>query len=802
MDRLAKRLVGFRASLFALGMALVLAAFPFALGSQTDLSVQSLFSPMDPRLQLYNRTATEFGGEATVLAVYCDPDALSVNGLARLAEIRRKLSKVPHVSSSLCLADLPHPRDPTLWSQAGRAAGTAIKAALRGDFHRGLTALESAKPRPLLEWIRTADANEQARCRKEILQTELYRDAFISADGDVVAVLLQLDRSAMASGAIEPTIQALRTIIETTPPMPGHLVGAPVMINDVYGYLSADANRLQWASTLTMLLVIGLLFRNVRWMLLPLTVVAAAVVWTRALMKALDIRQSLIASMTESIVTVIGVAAVVHVAVFFVEDAASKNGVRPDVKDALERTLSRMIGSFFWTCVITAVGFASLFVARVRPVQEYATVMTAAALFVGVASILFIPGGALLGRRWISATPKTTWADASIQAGLGSIVRFVGRHAWTVLIGLTAMMAAASVGFRWLGLETEFTKNFRADAPILASYNFVESHLGGAGVLEVVFSAENVTPDLLGQMREAADEIRAMPLVTKVNGLHDLVDYAAVLSGLAPNVRSPWRDWYKREILDSVILSGLRRLSPGQTKRLVAAFWNPEAKRLRILIRVRERQDVDSKSALLTRLREVLERRFGESAKPTGIFVLLVFLVETLVQDQWTAVAAAAAGVVLTASLAFSSVRLGLIAFAPKLVLVAAVVGAMGWLGMKVNVATAMIGSVSMGLVVAFSVPYLNRFRQERKEGAPFYLALSRTHTSAGKAMVFANFALMLGFLILAASRFLPTVHFGALVSVAILGGVIGNLLLLPVLLRLIYLQPPPTEEELASGAA
>jgi predicted RND superfamily exporter protein len=554
--------------------------------------------------------------------------------------------------------------------------------------------------------------------------------------------------------------------------------------------------RLQWASTLTMLAVIGVLFRNVRWTILPLLVVAAAVVWTRAFMKALDIRQSLIASMTESLVTVIGVAAVVHVAVFFMEDAAAKDGVLPDPRDALRRTLSRITGSFSWTCVITAMGFAALFVARIRPVREYAAVMTAAALFVGIASILFIPGAALMGRRWISATPRPSGADAPLGAGLGWVVRFVGCHSWTVLFVLTAGMATASVGFRWLGLETEFTKNFRADAPILASYNFVESHLGGAGVLEVVFSAGRVTPELLQTMRAASDEIRRLPLVTKVNGLHDVVDFAATFSGLAPLKRSPWRDWYRSEFLERGILAVLHRLPEGQAKRMASTFWNPDAGRLRLMIRVKERQEVGAKAVMLARLREILQRRFGPTAEPTGIFVLLVFLVDTLIQDQWTAVGASAVGVITTASLAFRSLRLGLVAFAPKLVLVAAVIGAMGWLGMKVNVATAMIGSVSMGLVVAFSVPYLNRFRQERAAGAPFYAALSRTHRSAGKAMVFANMALMLGFLILGTSRFIPTVHFGFLVSVAILGGVIGNLLLLPVLLRFAYLQPPPTAEE------
>lgn len=117
------------------------------------------------------------------------------------------------------------------------------------------------------------------------------------------------------------------------------------------------------------------------------------------------------------------------------------------------------------------------------------------------------------------------------------------------------------------------------------------------------------------------------------------------------------------------------------------------------------------------------------------------------------------------------------------------VLGAMGWLGLKVNVATAMIGSISLGLVVDFSIHYLARYRQERRR-LGHDVALERTHGATGKAMVFANVALMLGFGVLVFSSFLPTVHFGSLVSLAMLGGLLGNLLLLPVLLT--WFQPRP----------
>ena len=104
---------------------------------------------------------------------------------------------------------------------------------------------------------------------------------------------------------------------------------------------------------------------------------------------------------------------------------------------------------------------------------------------------------------------------------------------------------------------------------------------------------------------------------------------------------------------------------------------------------------------------------------------------------------------------------------------------------MSVNIATAMIASVSMGLTVDSSIHYLSTFQRHRRNGHDFDQALAETQKSVGRALIFANCALMLGFLVLACSHFVPLIYFGILVSAAMLGGLTGNLLLLPLLMRL-----------------
>ena len=63
--------------------------------------------------------------------------------------------------------------------------------------------------------------------------------------------------------------------------------------------------------------------------------------------------------------------------------------------------------------------------------------------------------------------------------------------------------------------------------------------------------------------------------------------------------------------------------------------------------------------------------------------------------------------------------------------------------------------------------------------------ALLDVQHSVGRAAVFSTLALIVGFSVLCMSEFVPTIYFGSLVSLSMLGGLVGNLLVLPLLLRL-----------------
>jgi predicted RND superfamily exporter protein len=157
-----------------------------------------------------------------------------------------------------------------------------------------------------------------------------------------------------------------------------------------------------------------------------------------------------------------------------------------------------------------------------------------------------------------------------------------------------------------------------------------------------------------------------------------------------------------------------------------------------------------------------------------------------MLRDQWLTFGIAVAAIGLMMLIAFRSPVLALVALIPNVLPILIVTGIMGWLGVKINMGAAMIAAVSMGLSVDAEIHYIAMFCRLRKQGRSVSDALHAVHQSVGRAVFFSTLALVIGFGTLCLSDFVPTIYFGALVSLSFVGGLLGNLVILPLLLRLV----------------
>ena len=99
-----------------------------------------------------------------------------------------------------------------------------------------------------------------------------------------------------------------------------------------------------------------------------------------------------------------------------------------------------------------------------------------------------------------------------------------------------------------------------------------------------------------------------------------------------------------------------------------------------------------------------------------------------------------------------------------------------GWAGLG---ATALVGSVALGLSVDDTFHCLLQYRKHRKNGE-FRDALFASYAVTGPGVLLSSLAVAAGFAVLRFSEFIPFSNFGTMVGIATLGSSLGNLILLP----------------------
>jgi predicted RND superfamily exporter protein len=755
-DRVANWLISHRNLLALAAVALAIVSVERSRQLEFARSIDTMFDRSDPALVPYRRLGRAFGSSEVVLAAYDAADLFTPAGIGRLERLTADLAAVPGVASATSLASTP--------------LGSRI-----------------------------IELDESPTARKLVKLMEGYT---IGADHRTAAIACVLaapqtppeagsQRAAARAQAVSraAAIDRIRAVMA---PLPGGTVaGEPVMLRDGFAMLERDGNLLGTAAGLLAGAVLLVSFRSLRWLVVPLAVVLLALWSTRGVLAVIGLKLTMVSTMLSAMVTVVAIATVVHVIVEFRRQR--ELGLPPSA--ALERAISLLFWPVAGAIATDIIGFGSLIFSQVGPVHDFGIMTAVGAAMVLVAAALTVPFLALTGR--FDADPKRAWGEAALDLGLDSLVKRIVRQPVRILGFSAAVTALAVAGMAWLEVETDFTRNFRRSSPIVQSYDMIESRLGGAGVWDVLVPAGD-TIDGAALSRLARLEHRLRDEVTTPGpdglptaALTKVMSVADVLAAISPISL----ERLERTRLGNWLVAGAIRLLEDQLPQLGRTLigHDPDdgSTWLRIMLRARERQPAPAKRAIIDTVRRIVAEDFPARAgtmggEVTGFFVLLAQLVDRMLADQWFTFLLAVAGIFTLLSIAFRSVVVAAVALVPNALPIFVVLGLLGWAGERINMGTAMIAAVSMGLSVDSSIHYIAAFRRRLTDGHAVEAALETAHQTAGRAMVFSTLALVVGFLALTTSGFIPTVSFGALSCLTLVGGLIGNLVILPVLLTLV----------------
>jgi hypothetical protein len=157
-------------------------------------------------------------------------------------------------------------------------------------------------------------------------------------------------------------------------------------------------------------------------------------------------------------------------------------------------------------------------------------------------------------------------------------------------------------------------------------------------------------------------------------------------------------------------------------------------------------------------------------------------MVNEVQRTQLRSFLTAAAVVFLMVACFFRSLPWALAAMVPTLLPVVVTLGAMGIWGIYLDMGTAMVGAVVLGIAIDDTVHILTQYRRRRAGGLAPPAAIRAASLHVGRAVVTTSLALALGFFVLTLSSWESVASFGFLSGVAILGAMVADLFVLPAL--------------------
>lgn len=739
-------------------------------GLTRDYSLAAFVADDSAAYADFRRLMDEFvSNEFAVIALKAD-DVESADNVAFIERIVSRLRSLPQVQRVTSLADVPafvrtalgerlrsHPLfQNTLISRDGKT--TAVLLQMLDDAH----GLESAKPARPPSVDSAGPERGQATGSQSAASTGETRKRTVSRLKQIVA----------DARRERPDLHII-------------LAGPYVTLIDMYDYVDHDLRVFSTAALALLVVTLALVFRRPAPAVFAMATSLAAVVCTLGITSAMNLSTALITQMLVILILVLSVANCVHLAV--AEDEEFAHAPFYDWAERSRRVLDRMTAPCTAVVLTTAVGFGSVCVSSITPVRTFGLLMVIG-LFLSLVFSLTTLTWLARARRPAAVSP----ASDALSHWLKALGVWTSAHRSRViaLFALAALFCAAALPR--LRFESDFVKNFRPDSEVRRSYDFLESNLAPTGSVEIVVRRRDGAPILSPHAVAAARTLgrRAVETFDPVRKALSIADILTLSPGPTPTT----------DFEINARLAVARRLLG---EPAVRNFLNAAETALRINLRVAEGLSVHRKLDLSDSLTRLAGDVFGEgyTIETTGLYHFYAVLVSQLWRDQFRSLGLTVVAVYVILMIVLRSVKVALIAMVPTALPVLFCVGAMGWTGIPVNMTTALMLSVTLGIAVDDAVHYLWRFRAALRESGDYSLALKTAHGSVGRACVFTTVVIATGFWILTLSRFLPTAYFGGLLGFTLCGALAADLLLLPALVMVFRPFPLPARSAPAPRA-
>ncbi|MGH7390320.1 MAG: efflux RND transporter permease subunit [Candidatus Rokuibacteriota bacterium] len=718
---------------------------------EIDPSAEGLMLERDPAREFYEQVERRFGSDnLTVVLVKAD----DVFTPAVLGIVKRLTDGLERVEGATRVESLTSVRN------------------IKGDG-------DTLDMEPLVGRAVPDDPGEIARIRADALGNRVFVGNLVAADARATAITIYTDGRPEDREFNRRFTDQVEALIrgEAAPGVTVYQIGSVITRLANARSIEEDQKRVVPICTLVQMLVLWLAFRTPQGMVIPVSTTLLSILWTLGLMALLRLPMNLLTSIVPALLIAISFAEDVHMISEYhlrLERGQAK-------LDAIRSMLAEAALPLTITTGTTAVGFATLTLTDVTMLIQFGQAATLGLLANFVVTMLMAP---LLMRLWPvprrlrRAALDRDATDGWIPRLMERLGHFNLRYRVPILVVAGLLAAGSLVGWLNLRVDTDFVSLFPRDSFIRQRIEDLRRSLGGALNFYVVVDTGREDgvkdPQVLRKIAALQDHLAGTGKVAKTVSVADYIrKMHREMNGGDPAFEV---------VPDSVEAVAQYLLLLEGTE--LAKFVDFDASGASIVVR----HDLTGSQAISDLRREIegyIAREFPPTlpARPTGEAILtnnaVDFLAVNELQSLWTTFVV----IGLIHALLFLSLRAGLLSMIPNVIPVLTTYGLMGLVGIPLDVSTALVATVAIGIAVDDTVHHMVTYNRQLQEHRDQKVAMFNTLRAQGRPIIYVSAALIASFLPLLLAERVSTVHFGLLAAFAMLMAMVGELTLTPILM-------------------
>jgi predicted RND superfamily exporter protein len=590
---------------------------------------------------------------------------------------------------------------------------------------------------------------ERERLRNDIRNNDLAYKLVVSDDFRSTLIMISFDKS-------YPEDSLMTTITTALDEFPGteqvYLNGRPYFSYEAKNKVARDFLLLLPIGLLVMLLFLWFSFREVRAVLLPFAVVIFSIIICMAMYPVLGWDLSIIGVL----IPIMIIAIANNYGVYFVARYQDLNAENPNysVNEIVQKAVKYLTTPVILCGLTTIAGILGLVAHLLNPARQMGVVTSVAIAFALTASLLFIPAVmATLKKakvhKGLSDESKGFLPKMLVRAG-----QWIVTYPKRVMIIFVLFFVVCATGMFFIRVAPDNNRILPDSHPFNTAVNIANEHFGGSKMLNIMFEGDVVEPDLLKRMDFYEQELKKMPTVGSVTSLASMIK--KISTALNDSTEAEYN-----QIPDSreAVAQYLELYSMSGDPEDFEKFVNFEYTKTLMTVQyraanIKEINDVLSKITELTQA-DGIEPVIG------GFSLIEKELSDSIVSGQINSLLLAFAVILLLLGFIFRSVKAGIVGCLPLFFAVFCTFGLMGWLGVELNIATALLSSISIGLGVDFTIHIFWRIKWELAQGHNYQTAIVNSLQTIGRGILINAFSVMLGFAVLFLSSFSLLQSFG-----------------------------------------